>query len=254
MLFAIPLCSAAPQTFLSPQFASRPLVSPPVISTPVVAAPVVSHAQHTSHCSYSENEVVQAEICVPAFETKCTKDERKVKVIVEQDQCADITTPVCTETAELVEKEICTNTYRVKKQSGEAQTAEITIGQQCKTELHTVCQATAAYGYHHYGHQYCKDVPHQTCYQVPQVSPKGEPVEVAAPEPATNCQTVTISVPKVDCEDIVTKRCIKVPTPVDNVEQVDKCDVSPSATPSCKTVNLSLPKKSCVHHAVAHHG
>ena len=215
-----------------------------MVSHPVVAHPVV----HTPHCSTVE-EVVQAEICRPAFETTCSKEHRTVIEIVETEKCQDITTPVCTESVQLLDKEVCVNTYKVKEKAGEATSVDISIGQKCKTEISKVCQATAAYGYLNYGpHHYCKDAPHQTCYQVPQVSPKKEPVTLSAPEPETSCQNTPISVPVITCEDIVIKKCIKVPEPVEKVEKVDKCEATLAEVPSCKVIKLSLPKKVCVTH------
>ena len=39
------------------------------------------------------------------------------------------------------------------------------------------------YGYHSYGHQYCKEVSQETCYNVPKVMPVDVPVMVTYPEP-----------------------------------------------------------------------
>ena len=267
LLLLINICSASPQTFInSPSLLSSPslaagqfvsssgLLSHPSLSTgklfpspvAVAAPPAIVHQQvAAAHC-HTEDEVIQAQICVPAFESSCSKEPRTVKVVTEKDQCQDITTPVCTESSEVVEKEICTATYTTKKQPAQVQSAEVTVTQNCQTSYSTVCQATSAYGYHNYGpHKYCKDVPQQTCYQVPQVSPTSQQTEVAAPEPATNCEKVSVSVPKVTCQDVVTTKCIKVPEVEEQQVQADKCEVNTSSTPQCKTINLSLPKTVC---------
>ena len=265
LLLFVSVCSA--QTFLnSPGFLSHPslssgqIVSSPgllsqpslsagrLVSSPVAvaASPAVVHQPvAAAHC-HTEDEVVQAQICVPAFESSCSKEPRTVKVLTEKDQCQDITTPVCTESSEVVEKEICTATYTTKRQPAQIQSAEVTVTQNCQTSYSTVCQATSAYGYHSYGpHKYCKDVPQQTCYQVPQVSPASQQTELAAPEPATKCEKVSVSVPKVTCQDVVTSKCVKVPQVEEQQVQADKCEVNTSSTPQCKTINLSLPKTVC---------
>merc|ERR1712025_151674 len=194
----------------------------------------------------TENDVVQAQICVPAFDTPCSKEPRAVKVVTEIDQCQDITTPVCTESSEIIEGEICTASYSTKKQPAQLQSAEVTVTQNCQASYSTVCQANSAYGYHSYGpHKYCKDVPQQSCYQVPKVGPVSQQTEMSAPEPSTSCKKVSISVPKVTCEDVVTNKCVQVPQIEEQQVETDKCEVAPSSTPSCKTVNLSLPKTVC---------
>merc|ERR550525_1949742 len=43
----------------------------------------------------------------------------------------------------------------------------------------TVCQPTPGYGYHSYGHNYCKEVAQETCYNTPVVTPTEPAVTVA---------------------------------------------------------------------------
>merc|ERR550525_823049 len=78
----------------------------------------------------------------------------------------------------------------------------------------TVCQPTPGYGYHSYGHNYCKEVAQETCYNTPVVTPT---------EPA-----VTVAYPEVEEDIAVVEKCITV-----------------IAAPACSTVELTLPKQVC---------
>merc|ERR1712025_1130717 len=99
----------------------------------------------------------------------------------------------------------------------------------------TVCQPKAGYGYHAYGHQYCKEVAQETCY----------------PEPMKNCVNKPISLPRVTCEDITERKCIMVPEIMEDIEMVDKCETM-LAAPNCQMVELSLPKQVCVELVYGH--
>ena len=47
----------------------------------------------------------------------------------------------------------------------------------------TVCQPNAGYDYHAYGHDYCKEVAQETCYNVPVFTVVEPTVDVFYPEP-----------------------------------------------------------------------
>merc|ERR1712113_650985 len=107
------------------------------------------------------------------------------------------------------------------------------------TQMVTVCQPQAGYGYHSYGHQYCKEVSKETCYNKPMVMPMEVPVMVTYPEPMKTCM------------DIMEEKCIMVPETMDDIEMVEKCETMLSA-PSCQMVELSLPKQVCTELVYGH--
>merc|ERR1712223_1477436 len=88
------------------------------------------------------------------------------------------------------------------------------------------CQPTPGYGYHSYGHNYCKEVAQETCYNSPVVAVDEPAVTVAYPEP------------------VKTDKCIVVPEVEDAVETVEKC-ITQLGAPDCSTVELTLPKQVC---------
>jgi len=183
-----------------------------------------------------------------------------VKVIVEKDQCETISKTICTESTETVEQTICTYSYGTKQEQGQATSAAVSFEQQCKQEYYQVCQPVHhavhhavdnGYGYnasiatHQQHHQACSNVPKKTCTNVPRVTPKQEAVTLAYPVPEKSCTQAPISVPRVTCEEVEAQKCFKVPEVVDNVEKVEKCEVT-QAPPTCRTASLTLPQQTCV--------
>merc|ERR1719220_2927770 len=136
-------------------------------------APVDHHAPayHPKHNCSLVTEMEKVEVCTPAFETKCMK----VDLMVEKEQCQVISRTVCTESMETIPNEVCTYSYMAHTEDTVATTVEITFEKECMTQMVTVCQPKAGYGYHSYGHQYCKEVSQETCYNKPMVMPTGRP-------------------------------------------------------------------------------
>jgi len=190
-------------------------------------------------------EMEKVEVCTPAFETKCMNVDLMVKRIVDKEQCQDITRTVCVESMETIPNEICTYTYMAHTEDSVARTVDISFEKNCMTQMVTVCQPKAGYGYHSYGHQYCKEVSQETCYNVPKVMPVDVPVMVTYPEPMKECVNKPITLPRVTCEDIMEKKCIVVPEIMDDIEMVEKCETM-LAAPKCQILELSLPKQVCV--------
>merc|ERR1712048_447457 len=149
--------------------------------------------------------------------------------------CQVISRTVCTESMETIPNEICTYSYMAHTEDTVAKTVEISFEKECMTQMVTVCQPQAGYGYHSYGHQYCKEVSQETCYNKPMVMPMEEP----------------IMLPRVSCEDIMEEKCIMVPETMDDIEMVEKCETMLSA-PSCQMVELSLPKQVCTELVYGH--
>ena len=215
----------------------------PVYQT-VQYQPAPKYNTQKQNCSVVD-EVVKAKVCTPAFETKCSMTEVKVKVITDKEQCQDITRTVCTSSDEVVENKICVYSYEKQSESTVAKTVSVTYAKECKNQKVTVCQPAQSYGYNSYGQQYCKEEYQKTCYNVPKVEPKEEKVSVVYPSPVKSCSEKSITVPRVSCEDIVENKCITVPDVKDETEKVEKCEVA-LAEPSCQYVSLTLPKQVCV--------
>merc|ERR1712007_407543 len=78
------------------------------------------------------------------------------------------------------------------------------------------------------GHNYCKEVAQETCYNVPVVTPVEPAVEVAYPEPIKSCVNKPIDLIVISCEDLTEEKCI-----------------TQLAAPACQTVDLTLPKQVC---------
>jgi len=208
-------------------------------------------AYHPKHNCSLVTEMEKVEVCTPAFETKCMKVDLMVKRIVEKEQCQVISRTVCTESMETIPNEICTYSYMAHTEDTVAKTVEISFEKECMTQMVTVCQPKAGYGYHSYGHQYCKEVSQETCYNKPMVMPMDVPVMVTYPEPMKTCMDKPIMLPRVSCEDIMEEKCIMVPETMDDIEMVEKCETMLSA-PSCQMLELSLPKQVCTELVYGH--
>merc|ERR1711881_142834 len=103
---------------------------------------------------------------------------------------------------------------------------------------------TPGYGYHSYGHNYCKEVAQETCYNSPVVTPTEPAVTVAYPEPTKTCVDKPIDLPRISCEDLTENKCITVPEVQDAIATVDKC-ITQLGAPDCQQVELTLPKQVC---------
>ena len=104
------------------------------------------------------------------------------------------------------------------------------------------CQPTPGYGYNSYGHNYCKEVAQETCYNVPVVTEDIQDVEVAFPEPIEECVHKPIDLIRISCEDLTEEKCITVPEVMDDIELEEKC-ITQLAAPACQTVELTLLKQ-----------
>merc|ERR1712110_1246003 len=218
---------------------------------PAYGHPAPAYGHHAAYAyeapkhNCSVQDVVEAaEVCTPAFETVCAPVELPIKKIIDVEQCYDVTRTVCSESIEVVENEICTYHYEQKSEDTTAQTVEVTFERICDTQMVTVCQPTPGYGYHSYGHNYCKEVAQETCYNVPVVAVVEPAVTVAYPEPKKVCVNKPIDLPIITCEDVVSETCITVPEVEEGVAVVEKC-VTVIAAPACSTVELTLPKQVC---------
>merc|ERR1712077_62442 len=159
-------------------------------------APAYAYEAPKHNCSV-QDVVEAAEVCTPAFETVCAPVELAIKKIVDREQCYTVTRTVCSESVEVIENEICTYSYQQKKEDTNAKTVEVTFKRECNTQMVTVCQPTPGYGYHSYGHNYCKEVAQETCYNTPVVTPYEPAVVVAYPEPIKTCVNKPISLPRI---------------------------------------------------------
>jgi hypothetical protein len=124
------------------------------------------------------------------------------------------------------------------------QTVEVSFEKMCETMMVTVCQPTPGYGYNHYGHNYCKEVSQETCYNVPIVTPVTPAVDVIYPEPIKTCVNKPIPLPRISCEDLSEQKCITVPEVEIVSETFEKC-ITALTAPACQAVELTLPKQVC---------
>merc|ERR1712045_216782 len=210
----------------------------------VVHAPV-HHAYHAPKHNCSVVDVVEsAEVCTPAFETVCETIEVPTKKIIDVEQCYPVTRTVCSESVEVIDNEICVYSYSQKVVATTAKTVTVPFKRECNTQMVTVCQPTPGYGYHQYGHNYCKEVAQETCYNVPVVTEDIQDVEVAFPEPIEECVQKPIDLIRISCEDLTEEKCITVPEVMDDIELEEKC-ITQLAAPACQTVELTLPKQVC---------
>merc|ERR550539_1704613 len=206
-------------------------------------APAYAYEAPKHNCSV-QDVVEAAEVCTPAFETVCAPVELPIKKIIDVEQCYDVTRTVCSESIEVVENEICVYHYEQKSEETTAQTVEVTFERICDTQMVTVCQPTPGYGYHRYGHNYCKEVAQETCYNSPVVTETNPPVAVAYPEPIKTCVNKPIDLPRITCEDLTAEKCITVPEVQEAIATIEKC-ITQLAAPDCTTVELTLPKQVC---------
>jgi len=184
------------------------------------------------------------EVCTPSLQTTCTMNKLAVKTIKDQEQCMNITRTICSEDTEEIEEEMCVHTYQSKAENTTATTYEVSFTQECQTQAVTVCQPSAGSGYYSYGQQDCKEEEEKTCYKVPTVMPRQETVTVSYPEPVEDCMQKTITIPRVACEDVMEERCIMVPEIMDDMEMVEKCEVT-IGSPSCQVMEVALPMQVC---------
>ena len=228
------------------------------------AAPVVHHAAHhaVAHHAVAHHAVVHqgyeqpkhncsvldvveiADVCTPALDTVCTPIELSRKSIKDVEQCYTVTRTVCTESTEEIDNEVCTYSYQPKTEATTAKTVEVSFKKECENMMVTVCQPNAGYGYHAYGHNYCKEVAQETCYNVPVLTVVEPAVDVIYPEPIKTCVNKPISLPRISCEDLSEEKCITVPEVEEVTETFEKC-VTQLAAPSCQAVELTLPKQVC---------
>merc|ERR1712055_227144 len=210
-------------------------------------APAYGHSyEHPKHNCSVQDVVEPAEVCVPAFETVCNPVELTRKSIVDKEQCYTVTRTVCSESIEEIDNEICTYSYQPKTETTTAKTVEVTFNKECKTQMVTVCQPAGYGGYGQgYGHNYCKEVAQETCYNVPVVTPVQPSVDVTYPEPIETCVNKPISLPRISCENLVENRCITVPEVEKVTDSVDLCETR-LGRPACQDVELTLPQQECV--------
>ena len=201
--------------------------------------------EHPKHNCSVLDVVEAADVCTPALETNCAPVDLARKSVKDVEQCYDVTRTVCTESIEEIDNEVCSYTYQPKNEETTGKTVEVTFKKECETMMVTVCEPGHGYGgYGGYGHNYCKEVAQETCYNVPVVTPVEPAVTVAYPEPKKVCVNKPIDLPIITCEDVVSETCITVPEVEEGVAVVEKC-VTVIAAPACSTVELTLPKQVC---------
>merc|ERR1711935_1314519 len=241
---AAPAYHAAPVIHHAPAYHAAPVVHhAPVIHHAPSYHPAPSYHEPKYNCSVVD-VVESAEVCTPAFETVCETILVPVIKIIDREQCCPVTRTVCSESVEVIPNEICVYIYQQKVVDTTAKTVEVPFEKKCNTQMVTVCQPTPGYGYHSYGHNYCKEVAQETCYNIPIVTTVEPPVQVAFPEPIKTCVDKPIDLIRISCEDLTAEKCITVPEVEEGVEEHEKC-ITQLAAPNCINVDLTLPKQVC---------
>merc|ERR1711910_39316 len=105
---------------------------------------------------------------------------------------------------ETIPNEVCSYSYMAHTEDAVAKTVEISFEKECMTQMVTVCQPQAGYGYHSYGHQYCKEIMEEKCIMVPETMDDIEMVEKCETMlSAPSCQMLELSLPKQVCTELV---------------------------------------------------
>merc|ERR1712128_166678 len=139
----------------------------PAYHAPVYHKPAYHSYEQPKHNCSVQDVVETAEVCTPALETVCNPVELTRKNVIDGEYCYVVTRTVCTESIEEIDNEVCTYSYQPKTEATTAKTVEVSFEKQCDTQMVSICQPTPGYGYHSYGHNYCKEVAQETCYNVP---------------------------------------------------------------------------------------
>merc|ERR1712106_953607 len=211
-----PAYHAAPVVHHAPAYHAAPVVhhAPAYHAAPAYHKPAYHGYEQPKHNCSVEDVTETAEVCTPALETVCDPVELSRLNVVDADQCYIVTRTVCTESIEEIDNEVCTYSYQPKTEATTAKTVEVSFKKECDTQMVTVCQPTPGYGYHSYGHNYCKEVAQETCYNVPVLTVVEPAVDVAYPEPIKTCVNKPISLPRISCEDLTEEKCLTVPKQV----------------------------------------
>jgi len=226
-----------------PYHPSYPPYHPPPPPPPHHTEPIYGH--HPSHNCTVEDEVLKAEICAPTYTSSCGPFKVKGTKLGEREQCVSVTRTICTNAKETRDVEVCLVDYQDRKQTVTATSVGVKFEKACEKQMVTVCQPQPSYGagsYHSV--QHCKEVGQETCYNVPTLQPEQIQVEIVLPEPVEKCQTRSVIVPTVECEDVTDKRCVNLPS-VEEVEVEAQACVPVVAKPKCDKVELVLPKQVC---------
>merc|ERR1719328_950323 len=212
---------------------------------PAYPQPAYHGYEHPKHNCSVLDVVEPADVCTPHIDTTCAPVDLSRKSVKDVEQCYQVTRTVCTETIDEIDNEICTYSYQDKSEETTGKTVEVSFKKECETMMVTVCEPHHGYGgYGGYGHNYCKEVAQETCYNLPVVTVVNPPITVTYPEPIKTCVNKPISLPRISCEDLTENKCITVPEVETVSESVDKC-VSGLGAPDCSTVELTLPKQVC---------
>merc|ERR1712115_536106 len=175
----------------------------------------------------------------------CAPVELSRKSVKDVEQCYAVTRTVCSESIEEIDNEVCSYSYQPKNEETTGKTVEITFEKTCETMMVTVCEPGHGYGGYGYGHNYCKEVAQETCYNNPVVTVVTPAITVTYPEPIKTCVNKPISLPRISCEDLSEEKCVTVPEVEVVSETFEKC-VTALAAPACQAVELTLPKQVCV--------
>ena len=230
----------APYVHHAPAYHAAPAYHQPAYHAP---APHYGYEHPKHNCSVLD-VVEQADVCTPNIETECVDIALSRKSVKDVEQCYDVTRTVCSESTEEIDNEVCSYSYQPKEEVTTGKTVEVTFAKECETMMVTVCEPGHGYGgYGGYGHNYCKEVAQETCYNLPVVTVVNPPITVTYPEPIKTCVNKPISLPRISCEDLTEEKSSQKPRgPV---------PTSPRRTPATEECDDVEPEESGLYRSLA---
>merc|ERR1712021_36202 len=252
----------------------------PVHHAPVHHAPA-HHAPHHGHgygyappkenCSVSY-VTETAETCTPTIETVCEDIVLPIKIIVDVEQCDEITRTVCTESITVIPQEVCVYEYVKKYEETVAKTVVVNYVKETNVQMVTVCSGghhapvhhapihhapihhAPHHGFHNAPHHgfsnhgaHLGHAPHQRVLPAPHFIGKREAeaeasAEADAARPERDAQGYGYA-PSRYCQEVAQETAynVPVPAPVDIPVKV----AYPSPQKVCVDKPISLPVVSC---------
>merc|ERR1712168_1203582 len=104
-------------------------------SPPQPHGPGVEYDKEKCAVDYVEKE---AEVCVPTFKTDCEREDVKNGLVIEQqEECYQVTKPVCTETEEIADSEVHSSSFTLIPVETEAKLVDVKWEKSCADD--TIC-------------------------------------------------------------------------------------------------------------------
>jgi len=228
-----------------------PPPAPPIFhDSPVLhpAPPPPPEPVYTDRKCRIEQIELLAEVCLPTIVKDCGPVALKERKVKGKESCVEVARTVCTETEDSLDNELCYYTYTGGQVDGEVKSVDVSYDLKCEDAPS------------HYGHGYGKDQS-KVCYNKPKISPATSSITLETPVPEKQCENRPVMLPRVNCEEVVEKRCFQLPSADLDSTTLEKCSTQ-LGPPNCRQVPVKLPRQVCsrvipvpkpapvVHHAV----